>query len=208
MHPHKALPLAVILAVSTAVTVDASDPTDAPRAPGSDHTDAQNNGLAAEADAHTWHRVSFDDGRLSLLMPGEPVARTRSRSTIGGDVETDAYLVARPSGLRASAAWTHLPTAAAIFASDKETLKKARTHLLEQFNGSEATDESIEHLGFKGSHLTYTAVGPGDGSTLVGEALLLIQGRHLFVINTLTPSTDPTGFARKLFASIAVARKK
>ncbi len=154
--------------------------------------------LTLGVSAEEWSSYSLDSGSFQVEFPSRPQEDTQKNSSPLGEIESRTW-TAVLGDLTYSVTFTELPRLAVVFGGSDSIYENARGDLLHHTLGKRVSWDDVSVAGHEGKTLEYRLPDDNGVQRLRGEALFVLVGNSLYVLNATGPA-DFDGF-KKFFDS-------
>lgn len=162
--------------------------------------------LAPEARAQQdWTTFTSQEGRFSVAVPAEPVkTETHQKSFIG---EVTNHIFTTESGTDTfTVDYSDIPHFALDFAGADTIYEHAKGALLKKTFGKPTSYEDLTVSGERGKRLVYDTPSVPDHAEMRGDAVLVLVGTRLYVIDGVVPETQADVKSERFLSSIEIEK--
>lgn len=160
--------------------------------------------VASTAGADEWDYFKSAAGRFAVQVPREPVATVTKKESFIGTITNHIFTVLRKDHYeKFTVDYSDIPSFAVEFTGDGIIIDHAKGALLSTTLAKPISYTDIEIDGHKGKKLVYD-IPPRDGHPeLRGEAIFVVVGNRLYVVDAQLPAKlHREGRAKHFFKSI------
>jgi len=159
-------------------------------------------GSAARAQ-HDWTTFTSKEGRFSVDVPGQPVETETRRHSFIGTITN--YIFTTESGDDTyTIEYSDIPHFALDFAGADKIYEHAKGALLKRTFGKATSYEDVTVSGERGKRLVYdTPPAPGH-PRMRGDAILVLVGTRLYVIDCVVPEADADAKSQRFLSSVKI----
>lgn len=162
--------------------------------------------IASEAGAdEAWTTFTSKDGRFSVDMPGEPVkTETHQKSFIG--TVTNQIFTAASGKDTFTVDYSDIPHFALHFAGPDTIYEHAKGALLKQTFSKQTSYTDATVSGAKGKRLVYDTPPVQGHPEMRGDALLVLVGTRLYVIDGVVPAAEAETKSERFLSSMKITK--
>ena len=152
-----------------------------------------------------WTTFTSEEGRFSVLVPDEPVkSELRQHSFVGTVV--DHIFTSEASDASYTVDYSDIPHFALDFAGPDTIYEHAKGALLKKTFGKPTSYTDASVSGAAGKRLVYdTPPAPGRPK-MRGDAVLVLVGSRLYVIDVVSPESVAEARAERFLSSVDLLR--
>ena len=161
-------------------------------------------GIAAfPAVANEWDYYKSAAGRFSVKVPETPVLTTETDSSFIGTITSHLYTVLREDHYeKFTVDYSEIPSFAVEFTGADTIMDHAKGALLSQTMSKPTSYVDFKVDGFPGKRLTYETPPRKGHPALHGEAVFVMVGHRLYVIDAQLPMADKEERANRFLSSV------
>ncbi len=161
-------------------------------------------GLAAlPAAANEWDYYKSAAGRFSVRMPETPVESMRKNDSFIGTITSHVFTVLRKDNYeKFTVDYSEIPSFAVEFTGADTIIDHAKGALLLQTMSKPTSYVDFKVDGFPGKRLTYETPPRKGHPALHGEAVFVMVGHRLYVIDAQLPMADKEERAKRFLSSV------
>jgi hypothetical protein len=162
-------------------------------------------GLAGSAAAEdpAWASFTSKDGRFSVEVPSQPVQTETQQKSFVGTV-TNHIFTATSGHDTFTVDYSDIPHFALHFAGPDTIYEHAKGALLQQTYGKQTAYSDVPVSGVQGKRLVYDTPAAPDHPEMRGDAILVLVGTRLYVIDGVVPEAEADAKSAQFLSSIAI----
>jgi hypothetical protein len=162
--------------------------------------------LGSEARAEqAWTTFTSKEGNFSIEMPGQPVQTETQQKSFVGTV-TNHIFTAESGKDHFTVDYSDIPHVALHFAGPDTIYEHAKGALLKQTFGKSTSYTDVTVGGAKGKKLVYDTPPVQGHPEMRGDAILVLVGARLYVIDGVVPETEADAKSEQLLSSLQIAK--
>jgi hypothetical protein len=161
-------------------------------------------GFAACADP-AWTTFTSKAGGFSVTMPGSPVQKETQQSSFVGTVTNHIFTAASGSD-QFTVDYSDIPRFALDFAGADTIYDHAKGALLQRTYGKEISYGDTTVSGAAGKSLVYDTPRVQGQPAMRGDAILVLVGARLYVIDGVVPAAEADAKSEKFLSSVTISR--
>jgi len=161
-------------------------------------------GIAAlPAVANEWDYFKSAAGRFSVKVPETPVESMRKNDSFIGTITSHVFTVLREDNYeKFTVDYSEIPSFAVEFTGADTIIDHAKGALLSQTMSKPTSYVDFTVDGFPGKRLTYDTPPRKGHPALHGEAVFVMVGHRLYVIDAQLPMADKEERANRFLSSV------
>lgn len=160
--------------------------------------------LSAARAEQPWTSFTSKAGRFSVQMPTQPVvSETKQKSFIG--TITNHIFTAESGADIFTVDYSDIPRFALDFAGAETVYEHAQGALLKKTFGKARSFTDVTVAGTKGKRLVYDTPQASGQAKMRGDALLLLVGTRLYVIDGVVPGSEADAKAQRFLSSVEIS---
>jgi hypothetical protein len=162
--------------------------------------------LGSEARAEQdWTTYTSKVGRFSVDLPGEPVETATQRHSFIGTIKN--YIFTTQSGEDTyTIEYSDIPHFAIHFAGADRIYEHAKGALLKKTFGKTTSYVDVTVSGEKGKRLEYDTPPVAGHPEMRGDAILVLVGTRLYVIDEVVPEADADAKSQRFLSSVKITK--
>lgn len=162
--------------------------------------------LGSEAGAAgAWTTVTSKEGRFSIQMPVQPVKTETHQKSFVGTV-TNHIFTAESGKDTFTVDYSDIPHFALHFAGPDTIYEHAKGALLKKTFGKPTSYTDVTVAGEKGKRLVYDTPPVTGFPEMRGDAILVLVGNRLYVIDGVVPEAQADAKAKSFLSSVEITK--
>lgn len=162
--------------------------------------------LSSEARAEQdWVTFTSKEGNFSIEMPGQPVKTETHQKSFVGTV-TNHLFTAESGKDTFTVDYSDIPHVALHFAGPDTIYKHAKGALLKKTFSKEVSYTDITISSVKGKKLVYDTPPVQGHPEMRGDAILVLIGARLYVIDGVVPETEADAKSQRFLSSVKITK--
>lgn len=160
--------------------------------------------VAFPAAANEWDYYKSAAGRFSVKVPDAPVLSTRKNDSFIGTITSHVFTVLHEDHYeKFTVDYSEIPSFAVEFTGADTIIDHAKGALLSQTMSKPTSYVDFKVDGYPGKRLTYDTPPRKGHPALHGEAVFVMVGHRLYVIDAQLPVADTNDKAKRFMSSIS-----
>lgn len=152
-----------------------------------------------------WTTFAAKEGRFSIDVPSQPVkSETKQKSFIG--TVTNHIFTAESGRDRFTVDYSDIPHFALHFAGPETIYEHAKGALLKQTFSKPVSYTDVTVSGEKGKRLVYDTPPVQGHPEMRGDAILVLVGARLYVIDAVVPESEADAKAKRFLSSLEISK--
>lgn len=160
--------------------------------------------LAAPAVAEDpWKAFESKEGGFSVEVPGEPTLSTTKKKSFVGTITNHIFTVLDEKTFQKyTVDYSEVPGFAVAFTGADVIIDHAKGALLKETLSKPTSFEEVTVAGEKGKRLVYDTPPVKNNPELRGEAIFVLRGDRLYVLDVQVPLDDSGARASRFLGSL------
>ena len=162
--------------------------------------------LGSEARAEqAWTTFTSKEGHFSIEMPGQPVKTESHQKSFVGTV-TNHMFTAESGKDTFTVDYSDIPHVALHFAGPDTIYSHAKGALLKKTFSKAVSYTDVTISGAKGKKLVYDTPPVQGHPEMRGDAILVLVGARLYVIDGVVPETEADAKSQRFLSSLKITK--